>query len=96
MLKVYLKIFFTNLIGVIFIKNLMFSRSEFDFSIINEPGIQATCIFIRNIVRKFDDSRSMFMLLGIEAESLINICRVPTEGYDVLRDLNFKVITCRF
>ena len=72
----------------------MFSRSEFDFSIINEPGIQA--IFIRNIVRKLDDSRSMFMLLGIETDSLINICSVPIEGYDVLRDLNFKVITCRF
>ena len=56
MLKLYSKMFFTNLISVIFIKKLKFTRSEFDFIIhINETGSQA--IFIRKIVNKFDEFR---------------------------------------
>ena len=53
--------FFTNSIGLIFIEiNLKFSRSKFNYIItVNEPDIQA--IFIRKIVSKFGDSRSMFV-----------------------------------
>ena len=60
MLKLYSKMFFTNLTGVIFKNKLKVFKSKFDFSInISDARIQA--IFIRKIVSKFDDSRSMFL-----------------------------------
>ena len=77
MLKLYSKMFFTNLISVIFIKKLKFTRSEFDFIInINAPGIQA--IFIRKIVSKFNDFRLISVyVISIQTESIVNICSVP-------------------
>ena len=48
----------------------------FDYHYFNEPSIQA--IFIRKIVSKFDDSRSMVVyVIRHKTESLINICSVP-------------------